>query len=393
MKILKIKIVGLPLFNEPFEIDFYANQKVNKDKNENLNQIFGNIYTNNVISAIGINASGKTTTLKVISFVIQLLKNKPISNITCNEILRNLLPGKEVNIETFFYDKQQYIYKLETTISKKITKIGNENDYKISKEILSRKGIKSIRSKKMMFEFSSKDILQTRKNSDVYLLDDVSIMIGLNRENNYEIQVIDSIEWTDFNGLRILGDFPLELIKFLDPSIEYLKCEKIQEKDDIKLVLKFMNSDEIHLNSPLELNKYLSSGTIKGVNVFIAMMITLANGGYLILDELENHFNIEIVSTLIRFFTDNSTNKYGATLVFSTHYTELIDIIERNDAIYVIRNIGGIKVDNLNKILGRNDVKKSEWFQSGYLEYTTPSYQGYIDFKRKLKEFVQKRGV
>lgn len=217
-------------------------------------------------------------------------------------------------------------------------------------------------------------------------------MIGLNRENNYEIQVIDSIEWTDFNGLRILGDFPLELIKFLDPSIEYLKCEKIQEKDDIKLVLKFMNSDEIHLNSPLELNKYLSSGTIKGVNVFIAMMITLANGGYLILDELENHFNIEIVSTLIRFFTDNSTNKYGATLVFSTHYTELIDIIERNDAIYVIRNIGGIKVDNLNKILGRNDVKKSEWFQSGYLEYTTPSYQGYIDFKRKLKEFVQKRG-
>jgi len=117
-------------------------------------------------------------------------------------------------------------------------------------------------------------------------------------------------------------------------------------------------------------------------------MITLQEGGYLIIDELENHFNIEIISTLLRFFTDRTTNRNGATIVFSTHYTELIDNLERNDSIYVVRNIGGIRIDNLNRILNRNDVKKSEWFQSGYLEHTTPSYQGYIDFKRKLIDYV-----
>ena len=393
MKILKIRAMGLPLFNKPVEIDFFANKKVNKDKNENLDHLFSNVYTNNVMSTIGINASGKTTTLRLISFVIQLLKNKPISSITCNEILRGIGLEKEICIETFFYDKKEQIYKLETYISKVKSSNKTENKYIITKEILSRKNISSIRTKKALFDFNSKDVINTRNDKDIYLLDDVSIIIKINKEKNFDIQMIDSIEWTDFNGLRILGDFPLELVNFLDPSIEYLKCKKIPEKDDVELRLKFLNSDEIYLNSPLELNKYLSSGTIKGINVFIAMMITFEKGGYLILDELENHFNIEIVSSFIRFFTDKSINKFGATLLFSTHYTELIDILERNDSIYVVRNINGIIVDRLSDILNRNDCKKSEWFQSGYLEYTTPSYKSYINFKRKLKQFVEEKEV
>lgn len=31
----------------------------------------------------------------------------------------------------------------------------------------------------------------------------------------------------------------------------------------------------------------------------------LREGGYLVIDEIENHFNKEIVSTLIRFFKDS----------------------------------------------------------------------------------------
>lgn len=45
-------------------------------------------------------------------------------------------------------------------------------------------------------------------------------------------------------------------------------------------------------------------------------VFTFAEGGYLFVDELENHFNREIVSTLIRFFMDNKVNKKGATLIF-----------------------------------------------------------------------------
>ena len=85
----------------------------------------------------------------------------------------------------------------------------------------------------------------------------------------------------------------------------------------------------------------------------------LKSGGYLVIDELENHFNKEIAAALIRFFMDAGMNCMGGTLIFTTHYPELLDEFERNDCIYIIRNRDGITVSNLTDILKRNDLKKS----------------------------------
>ena len=111
---------------------------------------------------------------------------------------------------------------------------------------------------------------------------------------------------------------------------------------------------------------------------------TFEVGGYLIIDELENHFNQEIVSTLIRFYMDKKVNPKGAMLIFSTHYSELLDEFERNDNIYIVRNRNGISAENLSNILKRNDIKKSEAYQSGYLEGTVPMYDAYIELKDSL---------
>ena len=133
---------------------------------------------------------------------------------------------------------------------------------------------------------------------------------------------------------------------------------------------------------------YLSSGTIKGLTVFKFAERVLEVGGYLVVDELENHFNKEIVSVLMGFFTDNKINKNGATLIFSTHYPELLDNVSRNDCIYITRNTNGISVENLANILKRNDLKKSDAYQSDMLKGTAPSYEAYIKLKRKLKESI-----
>lgn len=53
--------------------------------------------------------------------------------------------------------------------------------------------------------------------------------------------------------------------------------------------MKFYGSEEIILNRPSEIEKYLSSGTIKGINVFMNALLCFVEGGYLIVDELENH--------------------------------------------------------------------------------------------------------
>lgn len=69
------------------------------------------------------------------------------------------------------------------------------------------------------------------------------------------------------------------------------------------------------------------------------------------MDEIENHFNKEIVTTLVRFFMDSRFNKNGGTLIFTTHYPELLDEYDRNDGIYIVRNRNGITVENLSYIL------------------------------------------
>jgi hypothetical protein len=102
----------------------------------------------------------------------------------------------------------------------------------------------------------------------------------------------------------------------LDPTIEKLHFDENDSKTLIHL--KFRGKEEILLNSPVELNSYLSSGTVKGMITFTLAREVLQSGGYIVVDEVENHFNKEIVTTLLRFFMDNKLNKNGGILIFST---------------------------------------------------------------------------
>lgn len=383
MKILKIAAKDLPLFNGICEIDFLPQQRVNSENAENMSELFSTpsntFYKNNVISFTGINASGKTSVLKLITFVFGMLKNTPINSITCSEVLDGIADNNTVSFETFFFSETQNnksINLLNTVIAKE------DNKLKIVSETLKSKDVSKIRTKKALYDFSDIETNFTRDVNSEFLLDDVSIMVAFNKRNKESINYTDMLRYTNINELDISEDCPVELISFFDPSIEYLKINKEKNKSNIHL--KFKSKNEMILNQFSELNRYLSSGTIKGINTFLYAIRIFNNGGYLIIDELENHFNREIVSTLIRFYMDKKVNKKGATLIFSTHYSELLDEFERNDNIYIVRNRQGITIENLSKILKRNDIKKSEAYQSGLLGGTLPMYDAYMDLKNAI---------
>ena len=381
MKILKIVVDGLPLFNGKCEIDFLALQRVDEEKAEKMSCAFSNstrmFYQNNVMSFIGINASGKTTLLKLITFVCRMLNNEPINNIDCAEILDNLVQGKAAEFDIYFYSENQTINRLHTVISR------HEGRLIIVDESLKTKPVSKVKAKKYIFNFDECEISLSRQLVDTdFLPDDVSIMIAFNKRNNDRVVFCEMLRYTNINQLSISDDCPLELIAFFDPSIEYLKVNSTSKEMDI--CLKFWDKDEIQLNQFSELNRYLSSGTIKGINTFLNAIMSFEIGGYLIVDELENHFNQEIVSTLIRFYMDKKVNTKGAMLIFSTHYSEILDEFERNDNIYVVRNREGITAENLSDILTRNDIKKSEAYQSGFLQGTVPMYEAYMDLKKSI---------
>lgn len=381
MKLLKINIQDMPRFKGDIDIDFIARQRVDEDDKEWLYCVFSNIYINPVLSFIGINASGKTTILKTISFVINLLNNQSINNIKVKEILNDLLEGENVKITSFFYE-QKKVYKLQTVITKKINSIDESEKLVISDEKLWEKEAEKVKTKKSLFDFKDSDIKIERNQKEQFLSDDVSVMIAINKEKQSGFPLRDMSMWTNHNMLNILGRFPKELLTFLDPSIEYFKCSIEKKSTDLRL--KFYGSEEIILRSSSEIEKYLSSGTIKGINVFMNALLCFVEGGYLIVDELENHFNEEIVATLVRFFMDPKVNRKGSTLIYSTHYSELLDEFERNDCIYIVRNRGGIDAENLSLLLKRNDIKKSEAYESGYLEGTVPVYEAYMALKKVL---------
>lgn len=381
MKLLKIVINGLPHFKDELDIDFVALQRVDDYDKERLCNVFSNIYVNKAISFVGINASGKTTILKAISFVMKMLNNESLNNIQSKTILDDLDDDQQVTITTYFYDGHD-VNKLETSIGKEISDVdGSEKLIIRDEKLWSKEGAK-IKTKKSLFDFAEVDLREKRDKNEQYLMDDVSIIVAENKKKKMSLFICDMLEWTDHNILNVLGRFPKELLTFLDPSIEYLECNLKEKKVDIRL--KFYGKEEIIINNIRVLENYLSSGTIKGLGVFMSATFSFVEGGYLIIDEIENHFNREIVATLIRFFMDEKVNKNGATILFSTHYSELLDEFDRNDSIYIVRNKEGIGVENLSNILKRNDIKKSEVYDSGYLGGTVPAYEAYMALKKVL---------
>ena len=378
MKILRITAQGLPLFKEDLDICFYAQQRVSEDDKNNLYNMIENYYLHSACAFIGINASGKTSVLKVVNLALSIIKNEPINHAETKSILGG---AKKATICTYFYDKRNYACCLETEITAKKSKNG-EYIYSIISERLWEKPIASVRSKKYLTDFAGMKPTAIRNQDEIYLPDDVSFIIAHNKKVNDTVEVFSLLSYTNINVLPFTEDIPLEVIAFLDPTIEKLCFEQVEGK--IFIHLKFKNEEEIILNNALDLEQYLSSGTIKGIITFSMVKEVLQSGGYLLVDEIENHFNKEIVTTLVRFFMDSRFNKNVGTLIFTTHYPELLDEYDRNDGIYIVRNRNGITVENLSYILTRNDIKRSDAYQSGFLEGTTPTYEAYIRLKKSL---------
>ena len=383
MKILRITAQGLPLFKEDMDICFYTQQRVSEDDRNNLYNLIDNYYLHSACAFIGINASGKTSVLKVINLALNIIKNEPINHVEAKTILGG---SEKAAIRTYFYDKRKYICCLETVITAKKAKTG-EYVYSILSERLWEKPIAGVKSKKYLTDFDGIEPVDTRDSNEAYLSDDVSFIIAHNKKVNDTVEVFSLLSYTNVNVLPFTEDIPLEVITFLDPTIEKLCFEQAEGKTFIHL--KFRDEDEIILNNAVDLEQYLSSGTIKGIITFSMVKEVLQSGGYLLVDEIENHFNKEIVTTLMRFFMDSRLNKRGGTLIFATHYPELLDEYDRNDGICIVRNRNGITVENLSYILKRNDIKKSDAYQSGFLEGTTPAYEAYMRLKKNLAASIK----
>lgn len=283
MKLLRLKVKGLPLFENELDISFYATQRVNEEDRESLFKI-SNFYLNPTTTFIGLNASGKTSILKVIDLSLSILRNEPINHIESKSIL---LGSPRVDFSFYYLDKRNYVCLLKTSLFSKKDNLNNYV-YSILEESFYEKPLSSIRPKKDLTDFSKVLLAATRKKDD-YFLDDVSFIVALNKRNNENLNIYNLSSFTNVNSLSYIEDVPMKVVSFLDSSIESINFVTSQEKRYIKF--KFKGKEEITLNRVSDLEQYLSSGTIKGIVMFNLASNVLQDGGYLLVDELESHFN------------------------------------------------------------------------------------------------------
>lgn len=383
MKVLRIQARGLPLLPHGMDVCLYGQQRVNEKDKESLWDLTPNIFLNPATAFIGLNASGKTTIMNVVRLALGLLQNESINHMSVKHILNGV--DKAV-LRIYFADNQKNVNCLETAIVEKRTESDNRF-FVIAEEKLWTKPFSRVRTKKQLIDFEGMEPIVERTGTEEYLLDDVSLVIGRNKKNNDFLTVCSLLSYTNENVLPFTENISMEIVKYLDPTVEKLCFEKVQDKTIIRL--KFAEKEEIVLNNSKELGLYLSSGTIKGIITFSMAETVLRTGGCLLVDEIENHFNHEIVATMVRLFTDRRLNQKGGVILFTTHYPELLDMFERNDNIYIVRNKGGILPENLSDLLKRNDIKKSEVYRSDFLKGTAPSYSASMNLKKAIAATIK----
>jgi hypothetical protein len=223
MKILRINYENVGLFDNGLTIDFTANDRV--VDTDPVTEIYKSIYTQNVLGFIGINATGKTTVLRLINIAMDIvLKNKGLNDI---EIPLGIIKeGTIINI--FFYLKDKS-YKLSSEIGFK-DEIDNElfdnqNCY-FKEEIIKLKSIKSVKSKKMIFEFDNSEEYMRRSEvvkKEKFLKDYDSIISAITLED--KTFHADMMFATNFNFLWREGEAKKEFLNLFDKSIESINKE------------------------------------------------------------------------------------------------------------------------------------------------------------------------
>lgn len=387
LKILNIKVNGINVFEDKLNINFYCKDKVVDDNS--VKNVYGTIYTNNIISIIGLNAVGKTTLLKIINLILQIIVNGRGINDVFDDI--SLLPEKfDYEVVFFFADK---FYKVHSYVQKYYEK--SELKIEFIEEFIHSTNKSSISSKAKLNEFietqldgNNAEITRSKlPNISKLILKREDSIIGIITKDNTSFcrNMLDSV---NLNYLYIKNNSPREILNLFDDNIEYLR----KNSDDIAdLSLKFKNSDEVYENKPLLFwNNILSSGTIKGNSMAFSCIPILKTGGYLIVDEIENHLNKQLIRVFIDIFCDNEINKNGATLIFTSHYPELLDFLDRADNIFVLTRNEGNKTNTklLSDLIERNDIKKSDVILSNALKGTAPSYESIQSFKKFITNEV-----
>ena len=389
MKLLRVKASHFKNCSDDFTIDLVAkSRKTAEDKEYELQEIAPDLHVYNTMAFIGKNASGKTSAIDLLDCAYSILGGFRLENKNYS------YDGIELEIIFYYLD---YIFLYETTLGS--DKLGNRAIFKNEKlylkkyyktnvkEIYNREGFERI-SKPLFSPFSNK-VLDASLDDDHSLLpDDTSRLFYIFGKKATRAIYFDSYEaGTDtyrlmFNALKnydIDSDILTRVLRVFDDNVESLE---MLDENNYKLKFK---GETITL-SDTQLVYMLSSGTTKGILLYVLMVASLKEGFDLLVDEVENHFHKTLVENMISLYKDKTVNRNNATLIFTTHYCEVLDQMGRQDNIWICKSGTQVSISNMyDDYQIRPELLKSKQYYNNAFQ-TAVDYDALMNLKKALKK-------
>ena len=381
LKLLNIRVNGYKLLEENFTFDFLTRTKVlESDLEKEIFKIDTLLYSFRTLAVVGGNSSGKSTVLSLILKTIDFLSSGRWSYVE-HEFKEDKI-GLSIS---FYLDGNIYFYSVN--LLKNTSDEGRNRLYAlIDNESLFMKKYVKAKGKKNLENIDDAADVTSRylQNS----LKDTSAIINLVKENilvdaftnNNAIAFNERLLSNSFYNILDNSNKELasSIIKLLDDSIEYIKSDS---SDYVRF--KRYNEDEQILKK-IELISILSSGTFRGIELYLRAIKAIKLGKVFIVDEIENCFQKNVVLNLLFLFNDERINKNNAQLIFSTHSTEILDILNRQDSINIThKNNGRITIKNLKEYDIRVELSKSKQFDNNTFN-TSINYQQLMEVRRNL---------
>ena len=383
LELLKVKASGFKLLEDNFELDFTTRTRVyQKDKLSEIEEIDKGLNTFRSIAFVGRNSSGKSTALSLVLKTLLFLQTGRW------EFIPREFKKDSIDLNIVFY-LEGFLYNYSCTFNTiEIDKLSIANIYSpitneklIKLEYNKARGIVNLD----LLNTNGVDESEILKSS---LLDTSAIAkitgdkISVDEFSNNNIVNFDGniVKNTFFASLNSCDkELVSSIIKLLDESIEYIICDN---SDLVKF--KRINEKEIII-SKLELLSILSSGTFRGVELYVRSINALKYGKVFIVDEIENCFHKKLVKNLLFIFNSKNINSKGAKLIFSTHYTEILDSLSRRDNIFITHKENGyVNVKNLYSDYDvRTELSKSNQFDNNVFN-TSFNYEQFLNVKELI---------
>ena len=381
LKLLNIRVNGYKLLEENFTFDFLTRTKVlESDLEKEIFKIDTLLYSFRTLAVVGGNSSGKSTVLSLILKTIDFLSSGRWGYVE-HEFKEDKI-GLSIS---FYLDGNIYFYSVN--LLKNTSDEGRnrlyaliDNESLFMKKYVKAKGKKNLENIDDVADVTSRYLQNSLKDTSAIInLVKENILVDAFTNNNviaFDERLLSNCFYNILDNSN--KELASSIIKLLDDSIEYIKSDS---SDYVKF--KRYNEDEQILKK-IELISILSSGTFRGIELYLRAIKAIKLGKVFIVDEIENCFQKNVVFNLIFLFNDERINKNNAQLIFSTHYTEILDILNRQDSINIThKNNGRINIKNLKEYDIRVELSKSKQFDNNTFN-TSINYQQLMEVKRNI---------